>query len=166
MTTAIERTSFVIDGVTVTLVPRGRGSGRRVLYAKTRVYGAIEALGPDLAALEPKWVSEPVGREVDAATKLQGKIWRAWRDGTKNIVGERLSALVSEFETKVGPVISRASLNELRSAKTTFSYNAGCSSCPCSPGFILDGIVKDADGFTPTDIFLSREEDDHSQEAL
>ena len=156
MTTAIERTTFVIDGVTVTLVPRGRGSGRRALRAKTRVYGAIEALGPELVALEPQWVSEPVGREVDAATKLQGKIWRAWRDGTKNIVGERLSDLVSGFRTKVGP-----RLNELRSAKTTFSYSAGCSSCPCSPGFILDGIVKDADGFTPTDIFLSRE-DDHA----
>ena len=148
----IERTTFVIDGVTVTLVPRDWSSGRRSLGAKTRVFGAIEALGPDLEALEPTWVSEPVGQEVDPVTKLQGKIWRAWRDGTKNIVAERLSDLVSKFKTKVGP-----SVDELRSDKATFSYKAGCSSCPCSPGFILDGIVKD--GYTPADIFLSRKEE-------
>lgn len=33
----------------------------------------------------------------------------------------------------------------------TFSKYAGCSSCPCSPGFVLKGI-------TNTEIFISRQE--------
>jgi hypothetical protein len=152
MTATKERTKFVIDGVTVTLIPREWGSGSRAWGAKSRVYGAIEALGADLAGMEPQWVPEPKGVESDPVTKLKGKIWRAWRDGTKAIVAERLSELASKLGTKVGP-----SVGELSSAKVTFSYKAGCS-CGCSPGFILDGRVKD--GYAPADIFLSLEKEE------
>lgn len=149
MTTATkERTSFVIDGIRVTLVPRSPAGDRRTYNSKTRVYGAVEALGADLAALEPKRVFV----ESDSADKLRSKIWRAWRDGTKAIVSERLSELVSRLGTKVG-----ISVSELSSDAVTFSYKAGCS-CGCSPGFILDGRVRDGYSSIPADIHLSLEE--------
>ena len=110
--------------------------------------GAVEALAADLNALEPQWVSEPVGVEVDAATKLKGKIWRAWRDGTKSIVAERLSTLIEK--------LIEQGVIELPSAKATFSHKAGCS-CGCSPGYILSDRVE-IDGWKPADIYLSLDE--------
>lgn len=153
-----ERTRIVIDGIVVTLVPRS-GGDQRTYKSKSRVYGAIEALAPDLTALEPQWVSEPIGQKSDDVTRLKGKIWRAWRDGTKAIVAERLSELVSKLGTKVG-----INVDGLSSEAVTFSYNAGCASCPCSPGYILSGRVRDtlsSPGFSiPADIYLSRVEDE------
>lgn len=140
-----ERTRIVIDGIVVTLVPRDWRGDRRTYYSKSRVYGAVEALAADLNSLEPEWVPEPVGVEADDVTRLKGKIWRAWRDGTKAIVAQRLSELMEKLTDSLPDYTVR------------FSYKAGCS-CGCSPGFILSGKVRD-DG-EPADIFLSREEEE------
>lgn len=141
--TTKKRTEIIIDGVVITLCPRSTKDGR-TYRAKTRVYGAIEALAPDLTALEPEWVPETVGVDYDDATRLKGKIWRAWRDGTKKAVAERLSALMEK------------ATDSLSSYAVTFSYKAGCT-CGCSPGFVLDGTIED--GYAPADIWLSREDD-------
>lgn len=156
-------TKIIIDGITVELARRSSSGDRRTYMSKTRVYGALEALAPDLNALEPQWVSEPgatcvrtlreketaVGVEVDDATKLKGKIWRAWRDGTKSIVAERLSTLIEK--------LIEQGVIELPSAKATFSHKAGCS-CGCSPGYILSDRVE-IDGWKPADIYLSLDEE-------
>lgn len=114
-----------------------RTSVGRNYYAKSRVYGAIDALAPECVALEPEWVHEVKGEVADPVTRVKGKIWRAWRDGTKAIAAERLSALIAKaIEDKV------EGFEHLTSAKVTFSYKAGCS-CGCSPGFILDGTVRE-----------------------
>lgn len=85
-------------------------------------------------------------------TRIKGKIWRAWRDGTKAVVSERLSELVSKLrETQF---LQRSGLS---SDAVTFSYRAGCS-CGCSPGFILDGVIRS--DWIPADIYLSRVEDE------
>jgi hypothetical protein len=134
MTKTIERTTVTIDGYTLTFSSRS-SRDRRAYASKTRVYGAIDAAA-DLAALEPKWVAEPVGQVADDVTRVQGATWRGWRDMTKKIVAERLSALIEKL------IAEDLHFNELSSAKVTFSQKAGCS-CGCSPGFILDGRVHD-----------------------
>lgn len=149
MTATKEKSKIIIDGIAVKLVRRSSSGDRRSYMSKTRVYGAVEALAADLNALEPQWVSEPVGVEVDAATKLKGKIWRAWRDGTKSIVAERLSTLIEK--------LIEQGVIELPSAKATFSHKAGCS-CGCSPGYILSDRVE-IDGWKPADIYLSLDEE-------
>lgn len=41
-------------------------------------------------------------------------------------------------------------------AKFNFSRTAGCS-CPCSPGFIVDRVIRDTEsGLTISDIFITR----------
>ena len=119
-----------VNGVLVAFRPKaGRG-----YYANSRVYGAADALVADLNALEPEWVHEAKGVVYDDATVLKGKVWRKWRDSTKKVAGQRLSAVLDALAGVEGLILPP-------STKVTFSYRAGCSSCPCSPGFILDGGV-------------------------
>jgi len=150
VTTTKDRTEYIIDGVTITMVPR-ESYDMRSYGSKSRVYGAIDALTPELEAIEPQWVSEPVGQEVDDLTKVKGKIWRAWRDGTKKIAGERLSALIAKLNQTDLPIKIDTTV--------TFSYKAGCS-CGCSPGFILSGRLRDVN-HRPVDLYLHIEKEEN-----
>lgn len=122
-----------VNGVLVAFSPKS-ASSRRSYCANSRVYGAADALVADLNAVEPEWVHEAKGVVYDDATVLRGKVWRKWRDSTKKVAGQRLSAVLGALAGVKGLVLPP-------STKATFSYKAGCSSCPCSPGFILDGGV-------------------------
>ena len=136
--------AFDIDGVLVSLRPRNYGD--RSYQSKSRVYGAIDTLVPDLNALEPQYVPEFVGYDYDDATRLKGKIWRAWRDGTKKVAQQRLADLMERLAAAQPEGVS------IPTGDITFSYKAGCS-CGCSPGFILSATARN--GYRNADIFLS-----------
>lgn len=137
-----------IDGVLVSFTKKDY-KDRRSYNSNTRVFGAADALVKDLNAIEPEWVSEPKGVETDDVTRLKGKIWRTWRDGTKKVAGERLSALLDKL---IEARVENAGFGALTSTESTFSYKAGCS-CGCSPGFILGAQVMF--GNAPADISIS-----------
>ena len=140
-----------VDGmeiaVTITFVPRSTKDGRS-FDAKTRVFGAVDALAPELAALEPKCIWHQPETEAE---KLQDKVWNAWKSQTKKAASQRLSLLISQLAEKPCKGIEFVLSDP---AKNTFSSKAGCT-CGCSPGFVLDGRVQQ--DWRNVDIFLDGE---------
>mgnify|MGYP003608556219 FL=1 len=135
-----------IDGVLVSLSKKDMSKSRNFL-AKARVYGAVDALTPDLNALEPAYPYR--GSGATDADRLTEKLWDTWARVTKRTAEQRLSALLAKL-VEAWVEDWKFSDNVFKNIK--FSYKAGCS-CGCSPGFILDGRVTD--GIWNSDIHLS-----------
>ncbi len=94
-----------------------------------RVYGALDALVPDLMELEPyRGYAIPVSGR-DRADELRSKIWAAWKRG-----------VVAEAKARLIQLLEAVTDEDIDPKQITFSINAGCSSCPCSPGFIVKGV--------------------------
>lgn len=126
--------------------------------SKTRVFGACDELVADLNAIEPKYI--PFTDELSSdVTVVEEKLWRTWRDSTRKVAQARLVALLDELHTIVGAHTGHVYSDELRLPSYAlltalrFSYKAGCSDCPCSPGFIMGGPVMI--GFKPQDIWIT-----------
>jgi len=64
---------------------------------------------------------------------------------------EMLPAMISHIADNDGVNVSRVS--KLDGLKARWSQRAGCSMCPCSPGFIVDGIK--AEWYQEVDIWVS-----------
>lgn len=105
---------------------KGRDWGK-----KSRVYGALDALVPELMALEPFRDYLIPATPVTPDDKVRAKMWDAWRKSTTAYAGE---LLVNVLET----IADHMSINKFDIGKPRFSKTAGCE-CPCSPGFILAG---------------------------
>jgi hypothetical protein len=121
--------------------------------SKTRVFGACDELVADLNAIEPTYIPRTDDRSTDVE-RVQEKMWRAWRDNTKRVAQARLTELLIELAEQ--PADDRSGLVLPDVAELTalrFSYRAGCSSCPCSPGFIMGGLIRI--GYTPQDIWIT-----------
>ena len=130
-----------IDGYKITLRERvypynGNYSDRREYHQTTRVYGAIDALVPEFMADEPfQGISIP-GTPTTEHDKMRASVWNAWKRATTKEAGVRLTALLREL-TGYGAL--RMPAEAVQSVK--FSQKAGCTMCPCSPGFVLGATV-------------------------
>lgn len=140
------------------------GEFRKNRDKTTRVYGALDALAAAEMAQEP-FVGEFLFTakeqptryarldDVDRA-KMDRKVaeWRKWRNATVKAARERLAPLLVRFiaENDFNYVPKKATDTKVR---MHFSIYAGCSSCPCSPGLVLEGQLKDAEG-TPVDLWV------------
>lgn len=130
--------------ILVTVVPRTYDRSR-AYYSKPRLYGATDTLVPDLSAQEPRYVAYTNADSTDEDRAAE-KEWLAWRRRTLRATTRRLKELL--------PALSPLGIHA-KDAK--FSYNAGCGSCPCSPGYVLNGtVIGNADVFFTSTAGLSR----------
>lgn len=137
-----------------------KGLHRSTAYrSKTRVFGACDDLVADLNAIEPHYI-HATDENSSAVERVEEKMWRAWRDTTKKIAHERLVVLLTDLkdtadavgEVGIGERLTLPTVAPLTDLR--FSYKAGCSSCPCSPGFVMGGLVRL--DYVPQDIYIAR----------
>lgn len=122
----------------VQITTRMRQLGDRKGVRKGRVYGALNALVPELMAEEPHTdYAIPAKPETDEDVQKAAE-WTAWKRRTLKAARARLL-----------PILALIAGGEVDPKNVRFSTTAGCS-CPCSPGF----IVKD-DRFARTDIYVN-----------
>lgn len=113
------------DGTTVLVCPSERTyDNKRAYWAMPRVYGACDSLVPALNAAEPPYVAYTNADSTDEEIAAE-KAWLSWRRRALRATTAQMAELL-------------AALGQGQ-AKATFSYNAGCSWCPCSPGYIIKG---------------------------
>lgn len=118
----------------------------------TRVYGAMDALAPELIVLEPfagnygeDAYSIPLpDPDRSDADNVRAVMWDAWKRETTKVVAARLVALLAET---IGEGY------ELPVKTPRFSQTAGCT-CPCSPGFVMD--VRVTHNGRPVDLWITR----------
>ena len=114
------------DGVRLTAYRAGVAEKVRF---EPRVYGALDALVPDMMLVEPyRDVAIPVAGR-NRAEEAQSKAWAAWKRETLKVAKARLIQLLEAVTDE-----------DIDPKQITFSQHAGCSSCPCSPGFIVKGV--------------------------
>lgn len=141
----VRKAVVVIGDYRLTLTERryptsGYAADRREFYQTTRVYGAIDALVPEFAADEPFtgiFIPHQPESELD---KMRAAVWRTWKKATTKEAASRLSGLLEELSEFGGISVPLAAMTEVR-----FSQKAGCTTCPCSPGFVLGDRVRSAD---------------------
>lgn len=124
-----------------------RHFGDRGYDSKTRVYGAIDALEPELLAEADRWTTVPVTAQLqsedpDEAKRIMRGYNSAKRAATK-ATKQKLEALLGSMSDVFGR----------KPEVQTFSIKAGCS-CGCSPGFILTSTLV-YEGRT-VDLFVDR----------
>lgn len=125
----------------------------------TRVFGAADYLAPELNAEVERWTCTPVVHGPADRTDAENAIMKSY--------GRARRALVRHLNVEVPRAVEQA-IAELRSAghvvrvngsltnhyviASKFSVRAGCSMCPCSPGFVLDVRIT-VDG-RPVDLWI------------
>jgi hypothetical protein len=151
----------VIGDYQVTLTERRysnqTAADRREYHQTTRVYGAIDALVPEFAADEPFTnIAIPFQPET-AQDKMRSKVWNAWKRSTTAEAANRLSHVLDQLGAFGGVQVPAEAIAEIK-----FSQKAGCTMCPCSPGFVLGGTVRskrtkwDTDYTGPVDIWIEK----------
>ena len=102
---------------------------KRAYFNKSRVYGATDVLAPAVLAQQPRYVpfTNADSSERDVADE---RAWLSWRRRALRAVTKSLNSILPTLAPVLGEV-----------GRAKFSYNAGCSSCPCSPGYVLDRTV-------------------------
>lgn len=135
-------------------VVRGVWRGRNLRHSEwaktTRVYGALDALVPELMALEPFTdlaipLSSPARSVED---NVRAAMWKAWQRETVKVGADRL---VDLLRTAFATDVDGDTAYPVPTERPKFSTTAGCS-CPCSPGFILD--VRIAEAGHPIDLWI------------
>jgi hypothetical protein len=130
---------------------------------KTRVYGALDALVPELLENEPhtdKAIPFKVDREdfdteeAFLAMKAAKSEYNSWRIRTTKAAKAKLLPLLAEFINSQ-PDIREAKYGNV--LKAEFSRTAGCS-CPCSPGFVLSSRILTT-AFMPVDFWIDNTEE-------
>lgn len=135
----------------VELAPRhyyDTAADRQHWDSKTRVYGAIDTFAAEANEL----------LEANGATPVWGQ-----GDGFKS--DETRAAHMKEYRHLKGMAVNQARVGLMAAlevittfigaepvAKVRFSMNAGCSACPCSPGYILDARLEAA--HVPIDLWF------------
>lgn len=106
------------------------GSGQRSYWSKSKVYGAINALVPELNAELDRWTETPVTVQFKEDNPAEAeRIMRGYNSAKRRTTKEakmKLEALLGAMSDVFG----------VAPQVQTFSVKAGCS-CSCSPGFIL-----------------------------
>jgi hypothetical protein len=131
------------------VVQMQRKESGRGYRSKTRVYGACNDLIADINALEPTFISSTDENSTDAE-RVQEKMWLAWRDNGKKVAQARLTEILTAVAKANLPLwgLTPEAIEGIK-----FSFKAGCSMCPCSPGFILGECVE-FEGWMPVDIWI------------
>ena len=123
----------------------------------TRVFGATDTLAPELMKLEPfannngeGYYSIPVKEDPRFTTEdaVRSAMWNAWKRETTKV----LSARIVEVLVAALKPVGGESDYELPGESPKFSQKAGCSMCPCSPGFVLD--VRMTHNGVPVDLWI------------
>lgn len=149
-TTSYGRERITIGDYALVIVPRDLDD--RHAWKPTRLFGAIETLGGELSVLLEANASKPVrrlGRDDFANDAERNAHMREYRS-----LKHRLTAHVrAQAAVVLDPFVSNTPhLVGLNSTKMKFSNNAGCTMCPCSPGFILQRVVLYRD--RPVDLWI------------
>lgn len=108
----------------------------------SRVYGALDALVPELLRLEPFTgnygddqydipIKEDPARTVE--DDVRSAMYDGWKRATLKVAGERLVSLLQ--------VAFAGTAWAYEGDAPRFSQTAGCS-CPCSPGFVLPTRIR------------------------
>lgn len=134
----------------LTLVPRDPFTDPRGRWTKSRLYGAVDVLGGEAnEALEVNAARPASPHGVDdfrsqAERDEHMREYRALRRKVIKTVKAQLPTIFARF--------AEAGVDGLTVEKMAFSINAGCTMCPCSPGFIFAGSVTYAG--RPVDVHL------------
>lgn len=148
-TTHYGRERITVGDHALVIVPRDRTE--RHVWKPTRLFGAIDTLGGELNALLDVNTDRPVsgpGRDDFANDTERDAHMREYRSLKRRLtahVRERSAEILAGFST----VVSDLGESEI---SMKFSTHAGCTVCPCSPGFILGSTVT-YNG-TPVDLWL------------
>lgn len=138
MNTTIETEAYTIT------VRFAKNNWDREAQRKTRLYVSGETKVDFTEAYELQKANgyAPIGTNPD-----EDKLFRKLnREVVKNKRAVAADAIEAVYE--LGEMID--------SSKLSFSNKAGCSMCPCSPGFIVDRIVRDIEtGRVVTDIWVT-----------
>jgi hypothetical protein len=104
-------------------------SRARVIQVHPRVYGVLDTLAPAEMAKEPhRGYAIPLSNRTEAEEQM-AKEWSAWKRATIKVgKAELIRLLEAALDEDIWP------------GQVTFSVNAGCSACPCSPGFIVKNV--------------------------
>lgn len=142
------RERLVLGDHALVIVPRDRKDQH--FWKRTRVFGAIDTLGDAPSAQLDANTERPVSgpglddfaTDADRATHLRE--YRTLKRQVTAHVRARLIPILEAFAN--APTALENIITEMN-----FSINAGCS-CPCSPGFILRGVIT-CEG-QPVDLWL------------
>jgi hypothetical protein len=130
-----------------TAMERYTAEGRKT----SRVYGALDTLVPELMALEPfiGYGIPLAGPDRSADDTTRSAMWNAWKRETVKEGAARLRAVLRDV---LAELIAEGLAEYTLPEKITFSQKAGCTLCPCSPGFVLD--IRYAFDHRPIDLWI------------
>jgi hypothetical protein len=124
---------------TATLIKRqDRHGQRKQYYSQSRVYGAVDTFAPDeFKAYDDAVLADPNTNHRSLRRAATSKA----REGLLKALDELVPRLDVNFRDLTTGTVSPSA----GTFKVKFSGKAGCS-CPCSPGFIIDGDTLRVDG--------------------
>lgn len=139
-----DRVRLVTSGWTATLVTR-HWEGVRSYGKRTIIYGAVDAFAP----VESAAYDSAVSADPDTSHR---KLQRAATQHAGEVLRKALEVVLEYVEQDV----------TVKELAPRFSANAGCSTCNCSPGFVLS--TRLTVGGKPVDVwFDTRYEDSLTQ---
>lgn len=153
-TTHYGRERITIGDYALVIVPRSHGD--RYAMKPTRLFGATDTLGGELVELLEINIMKPVdgpGRDDFANDAERNAHMREYRS-----LKRRLTAHVREQAAEIlaGFAVVIPDLGE-PAISLKFSIHAGCTMCPCSPGYIMNRTVL-RNG-QPVDLHLEKASD-------
>lgn len=142
------RHELEINGTHVTLIQRRRSEmSEREYCKKTRVFGAVPTLAPAESIELDKWTETPVTHQFkEEQPEEAARIMKGYSKAKR--------AVVRVAKAKLNDLLDVGTLGTQGVRVQSFSVYAGCS-CPCSPGFVLDGVLR-WNG-VPVDVFIRDE---------
>lgn len=126
-------TAITIQDVRLRLVKRDHDDLN--FSRKSRVYGAVDALGGELAAALDANVDAGYGTLTDQERVQNDHEYRSLKRRTTAHVRAQLTRVFEIFAAAV------PEFDDLTAEGASFSAKAGCA-CRCSPGFVLAGTVR------------------------
>lgn len=119
---------------------------RRGYRAKTRVYGAINTLSPELNRELERWTQIPVTDALRQSDPDEvNRIMEHYRRARRAVIGDARRGLTELLVHVSGDLNQDVRVSH-------FSSSAGCS-CGCSPGFVLTACLRFEE--RPIDLFIT-----------
>lgn len=141
-------TTYVLDGVKVTIRPRDHRLSTREMSAKNRVYiWNLETADQELNEME-KALPEPLDKGVDKEND------RAYNRYNRLYAKKSVEAAKKFIERLIAEGHIKFAYANAEDVKYKFSRTAGCS-CPCSPGVIVDSLMRQVDSYAKFDVYIT-----------
>ena len=128
-----DRVSIIVNDVRVTFVPVDPNDRDR--RYRTALFGAAEVFAPEQTAAidaQPRIDAAILGTDESRQTMRE---YRALVDEVTDLVQSGMYPILKTAEITVLGV-------HCRHTKWTFSAEAGCSMCACSPGLVADRPIR------------------------